>query len=285
MNHEAENIAQTVAAVAKQPIVLLGEHDLSDHRQIIALPQGWTHHVIDEEKNQPNPRRAAGTFSFDEIDSFAAYVNRHGTLEHTTVWCKADFPKGQLYFRAVLDDHSTDPHFPGHREWIAGWEPAKSEEWKEWTANSGKQMSQVEFAYFIEQNLKDIATAEGYPSGTQMLAMATNLEITQDSKFKSQAKLQSGGVRLVYVEDSDEATEKAMEIFSKFAIGVQVFRGADGFRIEARLRYRLNQGKLAFWYELIRPDVTLEEASQKLVTQLREKVTTFPLFFGLPSAK
>lgn len=284
MNHETENIAQTVAAVAKQPIVLLDEDALAPHRKVIALPHGWTYDVIDEEKNQPHPRRAVGTFNFDEIDSFAAYVNRHGTLERTTVWCKADFPKGQLYFRAVLDDHHA-LGVPGHREWIAGWEPAKSEEWKEWTTNSGKQMSQVEFAYFIEQNLKDIATAEGYPSGTQMLAMATNLDITQDSKFKSQAKLQSGGVRLTYIEDSDEATEKAMEIFSKFAIGVQVFRGADGFRIDARLRYRMNQGKLTFWYELIRPDVTLEEASQKLVLQLREKVTTFPLFFGLPSSK
>ncbi len=29
----------------------------------------------------------------------------------------------------------------------------------------------------------------------------------------------------------------------------------------------------------------LEEASQKLVLQLREKVTSFPLFFGLPSTK
>jgi uncharacterized protein YfdQ (DUF2303 family) len=284
VNHETENIAQTVAAVAKQPMVLLDEDALARHRKVIALPQGWSHHVIDEEKNQRHPRRAVGTFNFDEIDSFAAYVNRHGEPEGTTVWCKADFPKGQLYFRAVLDDHDSTG-IPGHREWIAGWEPAKSEEWKEWTTNSGKQMSQVEFAYFIEQNLKDIATAEGYPSGTQMLAMATNLDITQDSKFKSQAKLQSGGVRLTYIEDSDEATEKAMEIFSKFAIGVQVFRGADGFRIDARLRYRMNQGKLTFWYELIRPDVTLEEASQKLVLQLREKVTTFPLFFGLPSSK
>lgn len=285
MNHENENIAQTVAAVAKEPLVLLDSGDLAPYRQVIALPSGWVHYVIDEEKHQPHPRRATGAFIFDEIDSFAAYVNRHGSLEHSTVWCKADFPKGELYFRAVLDDHSTDPEYPGHRQWVTGWEPAKSEEWKEWNANSGKQMSQIEFAFFIEENLKDIATADGYPTGTQMLAMATNLEITQDSKFKSQAKLQSGGVRLTYVEDSDEATEKAMEIFSKFAVGIQVFRGAEGFRVEARLRYRLNQGKLNFWYELIRPDVTLEEASQKLVMQLREKVTTFPLFFGLPSSK
>lgn len=285
MNHENENIAQTVAAVAKEPRVLLDSADLAPYRQVIALPSGWVHHVIDEEKNQPHPRRAAGTFNFDEIDSFAAYVNRHGNIENSTVWCKADFPKGELYFRAVLDDHSTDPEYPGHRQWIAGWDPAKSEEWKEWTANSGKQMTQIEFAYFIEENLKDIATAEGYPTGTQMLSMATNLEITQDSKFKSQAKLQSGGVRLTYINDSDEATETAMEIFGKFAIGLQVFRGAEGFRVEARLRYRLNQGKLSFWYELIRPDMTLEEASQKLVMQLREKVTALPLFFGLPSSK
>jgi uncharacterized protein YfdQ (DUF2303 family) len=280
---DQQNIAQTLAEHMKAPQLMLDE--TAAHRYTVALPPGWTHHQIDEEKFQSHPRRATGKFHFDELDSFAAYLARHASRFDTTAWCKADFPKGELSFAAVLNDHDSICALPGHRDWTAHWEPAKSEEWKTWTGSDNKPMTQVEFAYFIERNLKDIATGEGLPTGTQMLQMATNMEITQDSKFKSQAKLQSGGVRLTYIDDSDEATEKAMEIFSKFAIGLQAFRGGDSFRIEARLRYRLTQGKLAFWYELIRPDVTLEAASRKLVDQLREKIadTGVPLFFGQPT--
>jgi len=284
MDTQTENLAQTLATEMKRPEVLMDQDTLSAHRSLVVLPPGWTQVQIDEEKNQPHPRRANGRFCFDEVDSFAGYVMRHGLSNSTTTWCKANFPAGEISFSAVLNDHDSDDDYPGHRDWTAHWEPKKSEEWKTWTAQDAKPMTQIEFAYFIERNLKDIATADGYPTGTQMLTMATNLEITQDSRFKSQAKLQSGGVRLTYVDDSDEATEKAMEVFSKFAIGLQVFRGADGFRLEARLRYRLNQGKLVFWYELVRPDLTLEEASQKLVEQLRAKLS-FPLFFGVPFAK
>lgn len=280
---ETQNIAQTLAAEMKQPLVLISELDQSPGRQLVALPPGWTSQQIDEETHQPHPRRARGTFRFDDVESFASYLIRHGGTQ-TTAWCKADFPAGDLAFTAVINDHDDDPEYPGHRDWTAHWEPTKSEEWKIWVKHNEKPMTQIDFAYFIERNLKDIATAEGYPTGTQMLAMATNLEITNDSKFKSQAKLQSGGVRLTYIDDADEQTEKAMEVFSKFALGLQVFRGAEGFRVEARLRYRLNQGKLIFWYELVRPDLTLEEAAQNVVEELRAKVS-HPLFFGEPFKK
>lgn len=281
---EPQNLAQTLAEHMKQPQTLLD--DSAPHRYTLALPPGWTHHQIDEERYQAHPRRATGKFRFDDLESFALYLKRHSDKSDTTAWCKADFPKGQLSFSAVLNDHDIDADYPGHRDWSAHWSPAKSEEWKTWMESDGKPMSQVDFAYFIERNLKDIATGEGLPTGTQMLQMATNMEITQDSKFKSQAKLQSGGVRLTYIDDADEATEKAMEVFSKFAIGIQVFRGGEGFRLEARLRYRLNQGKLLFWYELVRPDVTLEAAAQKLVEQLRAEIadTGVPMYFGEAAA-
>lgn len=276
---ETENLAQTLAKEMKAPIVLIEQDKIAAHQTVIALPPGYTAQTIDAEKLQKQPRRKVATVSLTELDSFITYVKRHGSLTESTIWCKANYPKGQLDFVAILNDHGEQEYEQAWRDHRASFTPEFSEEWRIWTKHNNAQLSQIEFALFIEQNLKDIASVEGMPTGTQMLAMATDLEITQDSKFKSQARLQSGGVRLEFVDDADEGTAKRMDIFSKFAIGLQVFRNGDPYQVEARLRYRQNSGKLVFWFELIRPDVTLEAASKDLITQLRDQ-TGNPFFFG-----
>lgn len=140
---------------------------------------------------------------------------------------------------------------------------------------------QAEFACWIEDNMGDIATVDGFPSGTAMLTMATNLEIAQDSTIKSAIRLQSGGVRMEYVEDSNAETVKSMEVFNRFAIGVPVFWGGSPYLIEARLKYQLKGGKVDFWYELNRPDKVLEDAAKMLTVTIKSE-TGFPLFHGKP---
>ena len=63
-----------------------------------------------------------------------------------------------------------------------------------------------------------------------------------------------------------------------------VFWNGDAYRLDARLRYRVRDGKLTFWFELIRQDKVLEAATQTLIAQIREK-TGNPLFFGEPFAQ
>lgn len=48
--------------------------------------------------------------------------------------------------------------------------------------------------------------------------------------------------------------------------------------------YRARDGKVSFWYELIRQDKTLEAATTTLIGQIREKTGT-PFFFGEPFAQ
>lgn len=279
-----ENLAETLAREMKQPVVLIEDGKFAKHQAVIALPSGYTEKTIDTEKLQAQPRRKLASVSLTETDSFISYVKRHGSLTDSTIWAEVDYPKGKLNFTAILNDHGEEETQQAWRDHRATFTPEFSEEWKIWTAQNEKPLQQVEFALFIERNLKDIASADEMPTGTQMLAMATDLEITQDSKFKSQTRLQSGGVRLEFIQDEDAETAKKMEVFGKFAIGLQIFRNGDPYRIDARLRYRLSSGKLVFWYELVRPDCALEAASKDLIAKLREQ-TGNPFFFGNPFAR
>ena len=140
---------------------------------------------------------------------------------------------------------------------------------------------QAGFASFIEENLKDIASVDGSPTGAQMLEMALTFEANQDMRFKSAIRLQNGGVQMSFVQDDDAQTLQKMQVFDRFSIGFPVFWNGDAYRVDARLRYRVRDGKLTFWFELIRQDKVLEAATQTLIATIREK-TGNPFFFGNP---
>ncbi|MBI3146317.1 MAG: DUF2303 family protein, partial [Pseudogulbenkiania sp.] len=111
---------------------------------------------------------------------------------------------------------------------------------------------------------------EGMPTGTQMLEMAMNLEANQDSRFKSNIRLQSGGTELAFVQKEDDATLEKMRLFERFSIGIPPFFNGSNFRIDARLRYRVRDGKLTFWFELIREDKVLQAAAEEEIAKIAD---------------
>lgn len=274
---QPENIAATVAREARKPfsIPLLADDNY------IAVPEGWK--LEDLEKFQSTPYRKKATVSLADDAGFISYLKCHGSLATCTIWCEADYLIGNVSFTGIVNDHDGSPTGQQWRDHIAKLTPAKAVEWIRWITQNRKTMSQVEFATFIEDNLGDIATAAGFPTGTDMLQMATGLEIAQDSMIKSAVRLQSGGVRMEYVEDSNAETVKSMEVFSKFALGIPVFWGGAAYMLEARLKYKLNAGRLSFWYELIRPDKVLEDAARTITAKIQE-ATGFPMYHGKPFA-
>lgn len=271
------NIAETLARELKKPEILT---EMASAQAIIGLPPGWKAESIDLEKLLSVPRRKIAKIDLTETESFTDYIIRHGSLANCTIYCTADFKIGNLGFTAILNDHGAQEHEQHWRDHRATYTPVKSEEWTRWTEKHERPFTQTGFARFLEENLKDISTSDGMPKGTDMLAMATAFEAKQDMRFKSAVRLQSGGVRMEYIADEDKNTVEAMQVFEKFQIAIPVFR-ADVARypITARLRYRVKDGALVFWYELIRSDLVMEQASRALVESVRAKAG-MPFYFG-----
>lgn len=276
-----ENLAQTMAKEMKGPVEIISK--MEAHVRRVAVPPGWSIDTFDEESLLAAPRRKRGLVRLTETGSFIDYVKRHGSLDTCTVWCKADYAKGQIAFQAIINDHGEEPGQAHWRDHRALYEPEFSQEWKTWTANNGKgqPFTQFEFANFIEVNNKDIAATEGMPTGAQMLEMALNMEANQDVRFKSAIRLQNGGVDLNYVSNDDAQTITRMKLFERFSIGIPVFVNDEPYRIDARLRYRVRDGKLTFWYELVRPDLVLGAATATTVQAIQSQVGK-PFFFGEP---
>lgn len=275
-----ENIAQTAAREARKPFTISKLDELNNNA-LVAVPEGWK--LEDMEKTMSTPRRKRGKVSVSDAESFIGYVKRHGSLSSATIWCDANYTTAKVAFVSILNDHGEKEIEQAWRDHTAAFTPAFSEEWVRWNSKNKAPFGQAEFAAFIEENLKDIATIEGNPTSAQMLEMALSFEANQDVRFKSAIRLQNGGVQMSFVQDDDSQTLQKMQMFDRFSLGIPVFWNGDAYQVDARLRYRVRDGKLTFWYELIRQDKVLEASTKTLIEKIQTG-TGIPFFFGNPFA-
>ena len=261
-----ENYAQTIANEARRPTIL----GSTSRANVIALPEGWNLKTdASMEQYGDYPYRKKGITSFKVQESFVEYVCKH-KLENTVLYAKVnkDDGKNPLVVTAVFNDHDhneMDEPQAGWQDFRAHLVPQASHEWLVWTENSGKKMSQFQFAAFIDDNIKDISSQEGYPTGTDMLQMALQFELTHDKRMKSAIRLQSGGTNIEYIEDDDASTVKRMQAFDKFMLGIPVFWRGQAYAVEAKLRYRVREGELTLWYDLVRTDVVVDDAVENIL--------------------
>ena len=240
------------------------------------LPHGFS--VESLEDTLIHPARHKGCVSMLTVDSFVKYVKRNGPTASTVLYATLHAQRQELEINAVLNDHNDVNDSPGWKDFRAHYCPVKTVEWKTWTNNNKQTMGQVEFATFLEDNLADIAGVENMPTGQQMLEMAMNFEATSDKKFKNKVNLQGGGVNLVYVDEDNAQTQQVMKLFERFTIGIPVFEGEHArYPMVARLKYRQKEGKLVFWYELVRPDLVFKAAADSQLEYLAEHLADYPL--------
>lgn len=184
-------------------------------------------------------------------------------------------------YGAILDYHAKEgtPHCCHH---TAVYACPKSKEWETWTGNSGKRMAQEAFALFIEDNYPDIT----HPTHAEMIQVSTSLQVKKDVSFASSTRLADGQVQLMYNEEIKGTAAVhgsqagSLKVPDEFTISVPVFLGGAAVSLQARLRYRIAQGKLEMWYDLHRPHKALEAATAVVTQSIRAGLGTDPMFLG-----
>jgi uncharacterized protein YfdQ (DUF2303 family) len=273
--NDTNNNAKTILDAG---IAMSGPHSANGDYAII--PTGYT--ALDLEKYQLAPYRKRGKVAMLDSPSFIAYTKKHGSLDNCVIYADVDFEASKFSIQAVINDHRSDVGGAQWRDFTVTMSPPLSVEYKRWLAQHNKQMSQIEFAAFVEENIGDIANVDKMPTGAQMLNMALEFQSNGDKRFKQKVNLQGGGVRLEYVDDEDKDTRSQMQFFERFTIGIPVFQGAtSAYPIEARLKYRQSNGDMKFWYELVRPDRIFRAAVTDEINTIRDG-TGFMVLNGRP---
>lgn len=239
-------------------------------KPFVLVPHNYR--VEDLEKLLPQPRRKTGSPTFNDVQSFIRYVNTHKT-DDTIVLANITETSGS--FLAVLDYHGKEQSGAAWREHQAKYPCPMSPEWKRWIGSDKKQMSQNDFAIFLEDNLLDVVR----PEGAEMLEIAKTLQASKAGRFKSGIRLENGDHELQYEETTQaKAGQKGtLEIPSTFDLGLSCFTNGKRYKVEARLRYRINEGALIFWYELVRPHLIIDDACKELIAQIKAETGIQPL--------
>ncbi|SDH41853.1 MULTISPECIES: DUF2303 family protein [unclassified Duganella] len=212
-----------------------------------------------------SPARKKGTVYLSDQDSFLTYVKEQGSPATTRIFADVD----TRTLTAIFNDHGNvgAGDGAGWRDHRAVFTAALSKEYETWAANDGKAMDQEAFAIHLEDNIADVVE----PSGDKLLLVALSLQAKNEVNFNSARRLDNGQVQLEYTENltTSAGGAAAMEVPRTFAIGARLFKGGEGYRINARLKLRVGGGKVKFWYELDRPHLALEEAFKGYVQQVR----------------
>lgn len=242
----------------------------------VQVPDGDDFRVLDLERFRDEPDCKRGCFVVTDPDSLVAYAKRHRTPQ-TQLW--GDRAAGRLV--AIFDDH------PAGDNVRAGWgrhraelHLARSVEWVAWTGRSGRAMTQVDFAELVEERAQDIVE----PTGAEMLEIAQSLHATKSAAFRSDTRLSNGETRLVYEETLDARAGQRGDLVvpTRFALALRVWEGTQPYRVEARFRYRLNDGRLSIAFILDRLDDVVREAFGELAADVARDVGA-PLFHGTPA--
>lgn len=126
-----------------------------------------------------------------------------------------------------------------------------SKEWETWIEKNGQKWGQMDFAEFLEDNAPDIVT----PSAATMLDVARTLSAKSAVDFGSAIRIANGSVQFKYTEQVQGTFGSGnIDVPEQFSIAIPVYIGCERVSITARLRYRINSGKLTFWYNLLRPE-------------------------------
>ncbi|WP_244807953.1 YfdQ family protein [Caballeronia zhejiangensis] len=248
---------------------------LPDGKPYVIVPEGFKTQTIDQVFE--SPARAAGTVKLRDAASFIEYFNRQKRPE-SLIYASLD-PARIL---GVIDDHRAygslqDEHDGANwRAYRVEFPVPASREWKTWTGKDRQAMSQLELAELIEDNLPDIVS----PDGSTMLSVALNFEASKEGNFVSAARLQDGSTNFVWKEDVN-ATGNKIAMPSQITLSIPVFENGAPYSIDARIKYRIKDGMLKIWYELIRPHKVLEVAFRAIWTQIEEQTST-KILLGTP---
>lgn len=256
---------ETIKQLEKLLGAALDVRDIAGTHHIV-VPIGWTHTDLTEKVRaaQPEPHRSRGDVQLGDLPSFTSFCKLLGagtTWPHARVYAS----QKNRTLACVLNDHG--PTQPGWRDFTARYTVAFSREFNTWLSQNGKPLDQTAFAEFIEENHADIVE----PFGDVLIRIATTLQAKTDVEFRSSKRLDNGQIQLTYVETIDaRAGDGALEIPREFAIGARLFENGEGYKVKARLKYRLLSGAVKFWFELDRPEKAIEDAFAAYITAAAE---------------
>jgi len=271
-----------------KPETLTLKRGTADEAQVIALQKGQELHSVKKllDAYLPKPERREGTTVLSDPDSFVAFVKRNANPD-TVIYVDVSGPS----FVAVFDHDAAGPDGAESARWgrhRATYAAELSDEWEAWTRRENGQLSQGDFADFIEAralDLLDPTEAGEHPAKdlaarlalelaepAKVIAASRGLKLRAEVNVTEAVTLESGETELHFAEKHVGTDGQQVKVPSAFLVGIPVLKGAPRDVLLARLRYRRAQGqpRVTWAVSLHRPEDVMRAAVDEVVAIVRE---------------
>lgn len=238
------------------------------------------------------PERRKGTAKALTLASFIALTSRHMDADSALFAALT----GENPSLTAVFDYNTIDHAPRFGQHRASYEFPLSDEWKQWRGKDGVVMSQGDFAAWIEDHIAELAspldaevsqyeglfkTKIALPS--DMITLSRGMAISVEARSVEARVLQSGEVQVSYEEVHKDGRGEKLLVPGLFIVKIPLFVEAEDVRLLTRLRYRVLGGKIAWSYQLYRPELVMREV-MSLAVEKAAQDTGLPMYEGTPEA-
>jgi uncharacterized protein YfdQ (DUF2303 family) len=245
--------------------------------------------ILDEWRT--TPERTRGVAKVQNVQSFIELTNRHKNESSAIFVSISDAPTATAVIDYTTVAH--EPRFGAHR---VHYPFPVSREWQAWKASDGKPMSQTDWAGFVEDRIAELSspmdaeraqyeplfqTKIALPS--ELIQLSRGMQINVEARVKDIRVLQSGESEVLYEEVHKDGAGQKLIIPGLFVVQIPLFIDGDPVRLLVRLRYRRNDGKLTWFYQLYRPDIVMRARLKDDCDTIASE-TSLPIYEGSPEA-
>lgn len=142
---------------------------------------------------------------------------------------------------------------------------------------SAEQKKKTEADLMLEQLATRMHTNFG--NARDITALAQGLKVFVEHTIVDKPDIKSGMTEMTFVEVQKNEKGEKLKIPGLFLIAIPVFQNGAAYRMAVRLRYRVAQGKVVWFYQLHRPRETFKHAFDGAAQQVIEE-TKLPLYRG-----
>lgn len=298
---EAAAVADIVRkAFEPKVITVKGRQDDNDlTAEIMLVPQGVEprsmKRFLDEYRERPERREGVARLS--DLESFIAHAKRFSSPEGSAIFADPDAPS----LTSVIDYHAKgNDGAPAHCQHRGVYAFPLSDEWKVWTGQNKQSFNQAAFAEFIETRITDIldpasaakpindfalTIGASFASPAKLIELSRGLTVRVGQRVQQAVNLATGEAQIGFVSEHQDERGQPLKVPGAFVIAIPVFKGRSAplYQIAVRLRYRVREGSVTWFFELYQHENMLEHAFKE-ACEKAAKETALPLFVGKPEA-
>ncbi len=325
MDNETQNVAETVRDIMEG---MTGPDTLHKGKtgnltlpHLVAMPGGrqvvdlTSYHRNAAEYLKPSQRK--GTARLEDLESLIAWANRFKGAT-SALYAKPDMSAPSLtciadYHGAggpTVEDATGDPT-ARHCHHRATYGFPLSDEWKAWTAISGKGLDKDELGEFIETNAKDItdptpAILSGSVIDTNqpwenrmiqtaqqiegrfgqlhaLLSLSRHFQVFETSNLEVKTNRDTGEGQIQFLNEHRDKDGAPLTLPNLIMITIPVFHDGAPYRMCVRFRYRKSGSAVKFILSIYNPERAFKDAFGEAIAKAEED-TGLPLFLGTPEA-